>query len=125
MGRTRYVLERHAYAPEQNRLHVFNRSVRKGSWLAPGCHTLDAAKRFVGLFPVRHFRWAEVRTEYPEPYTWLNKVAVAGRYVGPKDLPVVLRECRAKYCSPNNRGVVDGSTLPIPRLVAKVRLVAV
>lgn len=125
MGHTRYVLERHAYAPEQNRLHVFNRSVRKGSWLAPGCHTLDAAKRFVGLFPVRHFRWAEVRTEYTEPYAWLNRAVAAGRYVGPKDLPVVLRECRAKYCSPNNRGVVGGSTLPIPRLVAKVRLVAV
>jgi hypothetical protein len=125
MGHTRYVLERHAYAPEQNRLHVFNRSVRKGSWLAPQCHTVAAAKRFVGLFPARHFRWAEVRTEYTEPYAWLNRAVAAGRYVGPKDIAVVLRVCRARYCAPDNRGLVDGSTLPIPRLVAKVRLVAV
>jgi hypothetical protein len=125
MGRTRYVLERHAYAPEQNRLYVFNRGVRRGSWRVPGCGTIAAAKRYAGLFAVRHFRWAEVRTEYPEPYAWLNRVVAAGRYVGPKDLLVALMENRAKYCSPNNRGLVDGSTLPIPRLVAKVRLVAV
>jgi len=124
MGHTKYMLERHSYAPEMNQLHVLHRGVRKGSIPAPGCDSVATARRFCGLHPVFFIRHASVSTEYPAPHAWLNRVVRYGTTRRITDLEPVLRAVREQYCAPHGRELRDGSVLPVPKIVVVIGLAA-
>ncbi len=125
MGHTKYMLERHAYAPEMNQLHVLHRGVRKGSIPVPGCDSVATARRFCGLRPVFFIRRASVSTEYPAPHAWLNRVVRYGTTRRITDLKPVLRAVRRQYCDQSDRVLHDGSTLPMPKIVVVIGLAAI
>jgi hypothetical protein len=124
MGHTKYMLERHAYAPEMNKLHVLHKGVRKGCFRTPGCMTISEAKRHAGLRPVFFIRHASVSTEYPAPHAWLNRVVRYGMLRRVADLSPVLRYVRRQYCDQSNRVLHDGSTLPMPKIAVVIGLAA-
>ncbi len=70
----KFALERHAYAPELNKVHL----LRTGKTLpAPGCRTIEQARQEV--FPEPEPRIvAKIEVRYPENYAWLNRT-FAGR----------------------------------------------
>lgn len=122
MGRTNYALERHNYAPEMNKLIVLHKGAVKGRIPAPGCLTISEAKRRNGIYPVRAVRFAVLRTEYPEPYAWLNKVVRRGVLNSTSGLKPALQVVRDTYCAPHGRELLDGSVLPVPKIRTVIRL---
>lgn len=105
----RLALERHAFAPELNRAHVFGPSGRVVAVLpCPGCQSIKAAR--AALFrPVVPGLSATVRVERPAPWAGLNRV-YGGRVQTRAD---ALRFARNLAAGRHAGGVLaDGSTLP-------------
>lgn len=74
----KFILERHKYSPEQNRIHFANGVTMK----TPGCKTIADVKKTYFKQPKTYVMGAKIQVKHVNPrWTWLDKV-YSGRVSG-------------------------------------------
>lgn len=99
-----FALERHAYAPELNKVHL----LRTGKTMpAPGCRSIEQARQ--ELFPEPEPRIvAKIEVRYPGELSWLNRT-FCGRVADRSQALKFYRDQKARM-APGKGGTITVKT---------------
>lgn len=123
----RIVLERHAYAPELNRAHIWHKGRKTGELATPGARTIAEAR--AALFrPAEAVRLITATKTRPAPWDGLNRSVSAAYPLAPGVLAKAIADVRACERQPGTLMaesacvLLDGRELPASRTRIETRL---